>query len=138
MLRRLAGLIWAAPITLIGVLFAVVIRFTGGRIEKHGIAWEASNGAAFQLLSLLNPRQKIAAITFGHIIIARDTAIANELRAHEHAHVRQTERWGIFFPLAYLMASIVAWVQGGDAYLDNSFEIEARAVAADVAATRNG
>jgi hypothetical protein len=135
--KRIAALVWASPITLIGVVFAIIIRATGGQIRKHGIAWEASNGAAFRLLFLLNPWQKIAAITFGHIIIARDTAIANQLRAHEHAHVRQTERWGLFFPLAYLVASIVAWARGGDAYLDNGFEIEARMVAADAGASGN-
>lgn len=130
-LRRIAALIWVAPVTLIGGAFAFIIWLSGGQIKKQGIAWEASNGAAFRLLTLCNPWQQIAAITFGHIIIARDADTADRLRTHEHVHVRQTERWGIFFLPAYLIASVVALLNGGDAYLDNVFEIEARRIAAN-------
>jgi hypothetical protein len=118
--------IWALPITLVGFCFAIIIYATGGQIAKHGIAWEASVGRASQLLWLFNPLLNIDAITLGHIIIACDEATATRLRRHEHAHVRQYERWGVLFPLAYLLASALAAIKGGDAYRDNVFEVEAR------------
>ena len=77
------------------------------------------------LLRIMNPRMPIAAIVFGHIIIAFDAETASRLRAHEHTHVRQYERWGVFFPLAYVIASVLAMLRGADAYLDNCFEREA-------------
>ena len=48
------------------------------------------------------------------------------LRAHEHAHVRQYEQWGIFFLLAYPAASVWQWLRGRRAYVDNWFEVQAR------------
>ena len=114
-----------APISLIGFVFASFIRASGGQIEKHGIAWEASDGAASRLLWLFNPWANINAITLGHVILARDPLTAAHLRAHEQVHVRQYERWGFIFPLAYVMASVLAFARGADAYRDNVFEIEA-------------
>ncbi len=125
-LRRGVALLWASPITLVGLIFAAIIRATDGQIETHGIAWEASNGAAFRLLWCFNPFASIEAITLGHIIIARDPAVAQRIRLHEQEHVRQYERWGIIFPFAYLAASMLAIFNGGDAYWDNVFEREAR------------
>jgi hypothetical protein len=46
-------------------------------------------------------------------------------RAHERVHVRQCERWGIFFLPAYLGGSLWAAMRGGDPYRDNPFEREA-------------
>jgi hypothetical protein len=39
--------------------------------------------------------------------------------------VRQYERWGGFFPLVYVGASLVVLLSGGDPYRDNPFEREA-------------
>ena len=39
--------------------------------------------------------------------------------------MRQYERWGIIFPFAYVAASVIAALKGGDAYRDNRFEVEA-------------
>jgi hypothetical protein len=49
-----------------------------------------------------------------------------QTRAHERAHVRQYERWGIFFLPAYLLASAGAWLRGAAPYADNVFERQAR------------
>jgi len=40
--------------------------------------------------------------------------------------VRQYERWGVFFLLAYPAASLLAAWQGGHFYRDNCFEVQAR------------
>ncbi len=117
--------LWPLPITVFGLMLADIIKASGGRCERVGNALEASNGAASSVLWLLNPWARIEAITLGHVIIARDSATAKRLRAHEHTHVRQYERWGVIFPIAYLVASATAVFKGGDAYRDNVFEVEA-------------
>ncbi len=122
---KILRILWPLPITLIGLMLATVIRATGGRMEKHGIAWEAFAGAASTTLWLMNPWANIHAITLGHIVIARDAATAEQVRSHEHVHVQQYERWGFIFPIAYVIASAVALCKGGDAYRDNVFEIDA-------------
>jgi hypothetical protein len=68
----------------------------------------------------------IAAITLGHVVLAQTRADLEQTRAHERVHVRQYERWGPFFPLLYLGASLAAWSRGDHPYLDNRFEREAR------------
>ena len=66
-----------------------------------------------------------SAITFGHVILAVDHATLAAVRAHEQVHVRQYERWGIFFFPAYLLSSLVQLARGRRPYLDNYFEREA-------------
>jgi hypothetical protein len=70
------------------------------------------------------------AITFGHVVLGRDAETLDRTRGHERVHVRQYERWGPLFFLAYLGASVWVWTRGGDAYRDNPFEREARRVEA--------
>lgn len=123
-------ILWALPVTLIGLLPGLINLLFGGTLRREGIALEATGPAIRMMLWLLNPPARIEAITFGHVILARDAATARRLRSHEHVHVRQTERWGILFPPAYLAASAFVWLRGGDAYWDNCFEQEARATTA--------
>jgi hypothetical protein len=66
------------------------------------------------------------AITIGHRIFAWRAMTATELE-HELAHVRQWQRHGWTFPLAYLAASYRARRSGKRWYQDNRFEVEARA-----------
>ncbi len=120
--------IWPLPITLFGLILASIVQITGGVCKRYGNALEASNGAASRLLWLMNPWANIEAITLGHVILARDADTAERLRTHEHTHVRQYERWGVIFPLAYFASSAIAVMKGGDAYRDNVFEREAFAV----------
>jgi hypothetical protein len=70
-----------------------------------------------------------AAATIGHVIVARDAQCLRDCRVHEHAHVRQCERWGPLFPFAYVLAGLYVAVKKqsfGAYYGDNPFEIEAR------------
>jgi hypothetical protein len=48
------------------------------------------------------------------------------VRAHEQAHVRQYERWGLFFFVAYPAASLWQLLRCRRPYLDNWFEVQAR------------
>lgn len=89
-----------------------------GVLEAHGPGIAA-------LFDLLSPRRAIAAMTLGHVVIARNATTLASTRAHERVHVRQCERWGPCFVPAYLAASALEWLRGRDPYLDNSFEREA-------------
>jgi hypothetical protein len=80
-------------------------------------------------------RLPFAAITLGHVIVGISAAQLERLRAHEHEHVRQYERWGAVFLLAYPAASIAALLRGERPYWDNRFERQAcRAAEAELAA----
>jgi hypothetical protein len=71
-------------------------------------------------------RLPFAAITFGHLVIGCNRTCLESLRAHEHTHVRQYERWGVFFLIAYPVASAYMLLLGRHPYIDNPFEVHAR------------
>lgn len=64
-------------------------------------------------------------ITFGHVILGTCQPTLQALRSHEWVHVRQYERWGPFFFLAYPLSSLWALLQGRHPYWDNAFECAA-------------
>lgn len=117
--------LWAAPTTALG--FVVVLAglwrarvcVVDGVVEAHGPAldWLLSH---FTLMS-----GGAAALTLGHLVIARDGWSLESTRAHERVHVRQCEVWGPLFVPAYLIASLSAILRGGHCYFDNRFEVEA-------------
>ena len=139
-LLRIARYTWASPNTLLGLLFVPValmpaigrprsrwrtlgapprIRVIDGVLEVHG-PWIDT------LLRRVVPIEGGAiAMTFGHVVIARDGRALEMSRAHERVHVRQCERWGPVFIPAYLLASAWAWWRGRGAYEGNAFEVEA-------------
>jgi hypothetical protein len=116
---------WAAPTTLLGLAAVVVtaarLRVVDGVLE----AWGPGVAAAFDLLAA---RRGVAAMTLGHVVLARSASALAATRRHERVHVAQCERWGALFVPAYLVASAAAWWRGGDPYLDNVFEREAFAI----------
>ena len=121
----LIGYIWAAPTTAIGLvmmlggLWRVRVRVVDGVLEAHGPA------LAWLLRHLTLMPEGAAAMTFGHVVIARDRQSLESTRAHERVHVRQCELWGPLFVPAYLAASLWALLRGRDFYFDNWFEVEA-------------
>ena len=74
---------------------------------------------------------RASAMTLGHVILGRDRQCLESCRDHEQAHVRQVERWGGLFLPAYGLASVWAWGRGRHYYLDNWFEVDARAACGD-------
>lgn len=125
LLRRLPAYLWALPVTLLGLLFVPIagvrgeVRRVGGVLELHGPA------VAWILRHLIPVRGGAAALTLGHVVLGRSAAALDRTRAHERVHVRQVERWGLFFFPAYLAGSLYALLRGGDPYRDNPFEQEA-------------
>jgi hypothetical protein len=114
--RRGAGVIWAAPVSMAGLLLAPFFhtrRRVNGVIVCEGAEWPRRLGWRFR------------AITLGHVILAVDELDAATLR-HEFVHVRQYEHWGPLLVPAYLIASLIAIARGGHYYRDNPFERAAR------------
>jgi hypothetical protein len=68
------------------------------------------------------------AITIGRTVFAW-RALADDELEHELEHVRQWDRLGIRYPIAYLAESLRAKRAGGRWYRDNRYEVEARAAA---------
>ena len=117
--------LWAGPVSALGALLAVTARLSGGGLAVRRGVLEAAGGWLEPALERVYPPMPIAAITLGHVVLARSAAELERTRAHERVHVRQYERWGVLFPLLYLGASLAARLAGGDAYRDNRFEREA-------------
>jgi hypothetical protein len=125
-LARAAGYAWAGPFTLLVLLLLVVpLALLRSRVRVVVGVVEVTDGPLPRLLSSLLPGLSIAAITLGHVVLARNAADAERWRAHERVHVAQWARWGLLFPFAYLGAALVARLRGRDPYLDNPFEKEA-------------
>lgn len=123
---RILRYMWAAPCTVVGLclaspalLFRGRLRVAGGVIEV-AVSTLVEPGAVLRLLPF-------NAITFGHVVVATTEAELHRLRAHEHEHVRQYEKWGALFLVAYPAASLWELLRGRRPYMDNWFEIEARA-----------
>ncbi|MCX8099434.1 MAG: hypothetical protein N3F11_10620 [Casimicrobiaceae bacterium] len=103
------------------------IRWRDAALECYGpgCAWFL-RGPWFRLLS---GGVGYAAASIGQLIIGCDAQSLDRCHEHERAHVRQAERWGLFFPIAYIVAGVGAIRRAGSLsafYWDNPFEIEAR------------
>lgn len=120
---RLCAYLWASPCTALGSL-AIIASGATWR-WRDGVIEAAGPGVA-RLFDAGQPAQPIAAMTLGHVVIARDETALESTRAHERVHVDQYEWLGPLFLPAYACASLVAWARRGDAYLDNAFERQAR------------
>lgn len=132
-LLRLAGYAWAGPWTLLVLLlFVIPFALFRSRVRVVSGVVEVTGGPLSTVLARLLPGVTIAAITLGHVVLARSDDDAGRWRAHERVHVAQWARWGLLFPFVYLGASLAARLRGRDPYLDNPFEVEAfRASRAD-------
>ncbi len=115
---------WAFPLTFFGVLPAFLVWAFRGRICLHSGAIEVFGPFADYVLQ--RKPFNFAAVTIGHIIIARDADCCARTRTHEREHVRQGERWGVLFPFAYCGAGFWQTLLGRRFYWDNPFEIAAR------------
>ena len=118
-------ILWASPWTLLGLTFGVLGLLTGGKMQRVGRVIEFHGGIPAWLLRQAPIVGGAAAITFGHTVLARTKDDLDHSRDHELVHVRQYERWGLFFVPAYLGCSLWLILRGKHAYWDNPFEREA-------------
>lgn len=114
--------LWALPVTMAGLVLALASRLTGGSLRVQEGIIAVSGGLSARLLYPSWFHRGGAAMTFGHVIIARDEKCLNQSWNHERHHVRQFEQWGLFLIPAYWLVSFVLRFRGYDPYLDNPFE----------------
>lgn len=127
LLLRPWGRLWAAPWSACGLLLAALPLAFGARARVVGGVLEVCGGPLERLRARPGQGARFAAITLGHVVLGVDAPTLAALRTHEHAHVRQYERWGPAFVPAYLAAGAWALLRGRRAWFDNPFERQARA-----------
>lgn len=123
--RRIAAYAWAGPNTLLGLAAGLVMLVSGAAARRVQGAIEFSGGAIGLLLASRLQPFRFQAVTFGHVILGTSAAALAGAREHEQVHVRQYERWGPFFLLAYLASSAWQLMTGRHVYHDNYFERQA-------------
>lgn len=125
--------LWVLPLSLCALPLAPLLLWRGrmrwhdGAFECHGpaVAWFL-RGPWFRALT---GGAGYAAATIGHVILARDPAALSVCATHERAHIRQAERWGPLFPIAYIGWGVLAAIRHHSlaaGYWENPFEVEAR------------
>ncbi len=115
---------WAFPVTLLGLSFVLPTLVSGGRVRAERGALEVYGGFARFFLRRCLAIQA-SAMCLGHVVLGQDRESLEQTRDHEHVHVRQCERWGVFIVPAYMISSFLAWRRGQHFYFDNRFEREA-------------
>lgn len=124
--RQGLAYVWASPTTTLGLVFAPVALLSGGGVQLvAGVVEIYGGGVAWLLRHATLLPGGASAMTLGHAVLGVDRLALELTRDHERVHVRQAERWGPLFVPAYLLASLIARLRGGDAYRDNRFEREA-------------
>ena len=103
---------------------------SGAKIKRVNGALEITGGFWFYTSQLYPANLHFDAITFGHVIIAKNADILTIWRDHEHIHVQQYCRWGLLFLLAYPLASLWQLLNKRHPCWHNPFEVEAYTKAA--------
>lgn len=130
-LLQIARYLWAAPCTAVGLVLAILILLMGGTAKIHsGVIEVAASG------SERRARDFFGAIILGHVVLGRSERVLARLRAHELQHVRQYERWGLAFFLAYPASSLYQLLRGRNPYWFNHFEVQSRKRCARIEAHR--
>ncbi len=120
---------WAAPLTLLGVTAVGLGGQTPRFDQTHGCL--VARGVAGPASAFLRG-QGAAAATLGHVVVCRSERPSARLLEHEAVHVRQQERMGLLFALAYPLAQ-ARW-----GYRSNPFEVAARRGAATSVTASSG
>ena len=118
---------WASPASVLGLCAACLASVVGAKIKRVGGVLEVSLAPRSAVLCKTVGCLPFAAITLGHVVIACNAEQQAALRAHERVHVAQYGIWGPFFLVAYPLESLFQLLRGRKPYLDNRFEIAARA-----------
>ena len=123
-LGRVAGALWAAPLTLVGLVFAAVSGAsprwdpTSGCLVTRGV-----RGPSRVALRSVGAH----ANAIGHVVLSWREEPSAALLAHEAVHVRQAERLG---PLLFVL---YVWLGARYGYRDHPLERAARLGARQIA-----
>jgi hypothetical protein len=141
--RHALYVVWALPVSMWAVfLLPLVVYRADWRICRGVLELSSPALAGFlrgPWFRAIAGSQGFAAATIGHVVIAQNSDAMMSCRAHEHVHVRQCERWGALFPLAYIVAGLLAAArarQWHGYYRDNPFEREAERGSAESGFTK--
>lgn len=126
--RALLRYAWASPATFVGLALAGIAGVFGATACVRKGVVEVAGGRLTGFAGSSGPLRLIA-ITFGHVVLGVTHDALERVRAHEHAHVRQYERWGVLFFPIYGASSCYELLRGSDPYRGNLFERQARAAA---------
>jgi len=80
---RVALYLWALPVTLVGLLVALIARSSGGVQQRVDGVLETAGGWPAWLLRRGFPFSgSVAAITLGHVVVGVSLAALDKTRAH--------------------------------------------------------
>jgi len=120
--RHPLAYLWTSPNTVVaiaaGLLLCGRFRVVEGVVEIHG-------PVVARVLSRFPV--PAAAMTLGHAVFGQHERALDRTRDHEHVHVAQYARWGVFFVPAYLACSLWLYARRRDGYRENPFERQAYA-----------
>ena len=125
-LRRVWGLLWALPCSIVGMVLATLPLLAGGQARWSAGALEVTYRESEAACGRLARELAFRGIVFGHVILAVTRDELLRMGPHERVHVQQYERWGALFFFAYGASSLWQLLQGRSAYWDNHFEVQAR------------
>lgn len=125
--HKIIAYAWVAPNTALGLLLGLVMISLGGKVHFIDGVAEFHGGWVGNFFASRSHPFCFGAITVGHVILATCHNELSALRAHEHVHVRQYERWGIFFLPTYALSSLWELCHGRNGYWNNCFEKQAYA-----------
>ena len=137
-LSKAAKFIWATPCSAVGVVLGTGVLLLGGRAKRSLGTLEFTFRDSEASCGKLAMSLPFRAITFGHVIIAVTEQELAHSREHELVHVQQYERWGAAFFVAYPASSLWQLLRGRNAYWDNRFEIQARALSSEPSGEMRG
>jgi len=124
---KLIAYAWTMPNTALGILLGLVMLVFGGKVHIVSGVAEFHGGLIGRFFaSSLHPFC-FGAVTLGHVILGTCHSELCALRAHENVHVKQYERWGLFFLPAYALSSLWEVCHGRNGYRNNIFERQAYA-----------
>ena len=124
-IRKITGILWASPYTLLGLLIGTIGLLFGSRVRVQGRAIEFYDGGVKWFIHQIPYGQYKLAFTLGHVVLGQTKASLEISRKHEAVYIAQYERWGPLMIPAYYIASVYVWLVGRRFYRDNPFEREA-------------
>lgn len=115
--------IWACPITLLALPYLICCGPTQMTIGHGVMLVKVKRLLTFgQRASAQGPAWPIVLVRQERWPLGPDQGLFK----HEREHTQQAKRLGPFWPLAYGLGSLVAWLAGTRWYQDNPFELAAR------------
>lgn len=116
--RKALLILWAAPVTLLGLLYMLTLLPSRFRIHR---------GTLEVQVRYFWPFNFAIAQTLGHLIMYKPGCYGNpEVRGHERVHTHQAEMFGWAILLLYPLATVWALLHGEHYYRCNLFEVWAR------------